>query len=589
MPYSVFCVVKQGSQAANYIIEDPDPTTSRIFVENQSHDLATLSPKLGEFWRWQASTDIAEPYGTLSDFKLQPPLLTNNKWCWGSLAMYARQEAWGAPGHSDPWIASLDYENLPGRQHFKTSNGLVVAGYYDGYSSNNGLMSWWVGTDMDGPALYRVDNQGDLVTVFYEDPLVPGEFWGINYDNGVYYTGKMRFYPSGVTWSSQRTVSGHAFFLGVNADGSVIFVEVNGSNAQCDFYKHGTTGTPQLIYTKIPRNSETLHHQFPSNIRHYSASRKVFYQTDWDNNPIQDEKELLLTQFTWNPVSGTVNSKNCIINWPAGKKTVDYVRMIRYESTWHSGTRNAWFYKPHQFTVNGVNYLTVLWIDRYGPNSWSERIRRYQNDKRAVWVTFTIGSGENDHILTYHSHIYLGYLPRNYVRYYMPANPQGTQLILVKGEYVSTMSFDTVKGWFEHDEIPVSAKSIGIDSVNRIWIIDSSNNSYYDTNSWDYVDGQGYNRIYTYSPSTPLTIDFNLTTRDFTYAGTNVVTTATVEVRDSSGSRVEKNIRLTITGGNLTFSDGSQSRTVLTSSTQSVNVGLIISGGGRPSVTANLA
>lgn len=589
MSKKLLCKVKQN-QHFNFVVEDPDPANGRIFIENQGHDINSLNPRIDQFWRWQGTNDIAEPYGTLTNWQNHPLMITNGKWCHGRMAMYARQEVWGAPGHSDPWIASLDYENYPGKHSFKTSTGLVVIGAYDTYSTTNGLMSWWIGSDMSGIPTYRIDNQSDLVTVFAEDPAVPGEFFGINYDSGTYYTGKLKTYASGLLWTTQRSINyGHTFFLGLNVDGSAMFVEMNGNNDTLEFYKYGSVGSPGLVLSDPSSNPETTHYQYPSNIRHDSATEKVFYQGEWDQHPDQELKKLRIKKYTWNPFSGTVSMVKCTLQYPAGKNHNDYQRMIRYESTWHASTRNSWFYRCHQFELNNKRYLTYLWVDSYGPNSWSERIRSYRRDKGGTWVTFEIGDGNNDYILTYHSTFDFNEIPREFPRYYMPINPSGTQLLIIRNETVSTLSFNPVQGWVEHDKENISARSAAIDSVGRIYIAACGTGTYYDTNSFDHVDGRGFDEIWLYSSTTPITINLSLPAASYTYAGTPISTTATLEAYDSSGVRIVKDVRLTITGGNLFFADGSVTKTFTTSASGTVDVELSIRGGGKPSISANVA
>ena len=35
---------------ANFIVEDPDPSKNRIFIENQAYDVNTLTPRFNEFY-----------------------------------------------------------------------------------------------------------------------------------------------------------------------------------------------------------------------------------------------------------------------------------------------------------------------------------------------------------------------------------------------------------------------------------------------------------------------------------------------------------------------------------------------------------
>lgn len=589
MPKKLLVNVRQN-QHFNTVIEDPDPNNNRIFIENQAHDTTSLTPLTGQFYRWQNTSDVAEPYGTLSAYSSDPLMMTNGKWCQGRMGMYARQEVRGAPGHSDPWFASLDYENFPGKQTLKTSSGLIVLGYYDGYSTNNGLMSWWIGNNMAGLPSYRVSKSGDLVTVFAEDPGITDEYYAINYDNGTYYIGKMRFYSGGYTWTTQRTITQHVFFLGLNADGSAMFVENNGTGGLLAVYKYGNSGTPGLVLSDPQISPLVSHYQFPSNIRHKSSTEKIFYKASWDSYNVDvlfnDQRKLYIRKYVWNPNTAEVTASDCTLQYPTGKNYLSYQRMSRYESTWHSDTRNAWFYKCHQFQLNNKKYLTFLWVDSYG-NGWSDRVRSYRSEKNGTWITYEI-TGNNDDILTFHSSFDFGLAPRSFPRYYMPINPAGTQLLIVRNDFVSTISFNPITGWIEHDKEEISAKSVAIDSIGRIYIGSYGTNTYYDTNNSDNSDGHGFSIIWQYMNTIPITINLTMPSTSYTYSGSPIATTATLEAYDITGVRVARDVKLKISGSNVVFADGSTIKTFTTSASGTVNVDLSIRGGGRPKITANL-
>ena len=581
----------------NYIIEDPDVSKQRIFIENQGMNIGTLSPKFGEYWYHQDTTDQYAPSSQGDDYGSYAPIQTNNgKWCWGPLAMYARQEYWSYPGQQDPWMASLDYENIPGKTSIKTSQGYVVVQTQSGLSTNNTLADWWFGTDMNSIPSARIVNDGDYVVMFYEDPNAANEWWGINYDNDSQYVGRIRFTPTTKTWTTVRTAgaSVNIFYLGQLTDTSPVFVEVNGNTQNMDFYKYtsgGATGASAvLLASYCAPGPSTWHYQYPSNVRKDSTTRIVFYQGGWNTDPVQEFKQAIFTRVIFNPTSGDITFQPCTITYPGTTKHTDYQRSFFYNAAWHAATKNAWYYKCHQFTLNGVNYLTFLSVDRYQPNTATERAYYYRNDKRNTWVTFAIGSGSNDDQLTYHSTFEWVGSSRNYPRYYCPVNAAGTQLFIVKNEWVSTLSFDAVKGWYEHDQEEISARSFGIDAAGRVFVGATGYNTYYDTDAtrYDYGTGKGYMQYHLYNYSQPTTITVTPAATTFTYAGTAISSSLLVSVRDYTGNLTSKNLKLTLSGANVTFSDGSQSTVVTTTSTTSTSVGILITGAGRPLVTANI-
>jgi hypothetical protein len=581
---------KQGSAYGN-VMEDPDTSKSRIFIENMGMDASNLTPKFGEFWNFQDTTNQVAP-NPQTNWYNYPPMVTNNgKWCWGPLSMYANQENWAAPGHMDPWMASLDYENIVGKYTLKTSSGLVCIGIHNSFSTNDSLMDWWIGSDMAGTPSYRVLQTSNHCLCFYEDPNSQDEFYAINYDNNSYSIGKMRFTGLGTTFTAIRSNALNNFFLGKNLDGSPMFVEVDGANNRLDVVRYPSSGSAIFALSNAHPFPSQWHYQFPSNVRTDDVDRKVFYQGGWDAEPREEYKKAVFTRFVWNPTTAEVVATPCTLSYPAGTNHKDYQRTGFYTAGNHAATRNAWFYKPHQFTVAGVNYITFLSIDRYNPNSATSRWYYYHNDKRNTWVTFSIGSGLNDNVLTYHSTFEWTDSSRQYPRYFCPLNEIGNQLLIIKNDEVSTITFDVVKGWYQHDAESISARSFCIDSVGRVFMTTTAYNSYYDTDStaYDYGTARGYNIIHQYNYSVPTTISISFSTSTFVYAGVSLSANLIVDTRDYTGLRIATNIKLTISGGNMVFTDGSQSKTITTTSTTATIVSAVITGGGRPSITANIA
>jgi hypothetical protein len=95
--------------------------------------------------------------------------------------------------------------------------------------------------------------------------------------------------------------------------------------------------------------------------------------------------------------------------------------------------------------------------------------------------------------------------------------------------------------------------------------------------------------VWLYEPSKPTTITVEPSSTSYIYQGTNISSTLLVDARDYTGTRVALSVKLTITGGNVTFSDGSVQTTVLTESSTVTSVGILIKGGGKPTISANIA
>ena len=568
------------------IMEDVDPTKKRIFINRMGVDVTTLAVRFGEFFKGQSALDQYNTTSTGDTYYNEAPIQTSGKWVWGYVISGGRASALSPPGHMDPWFSSLDYENTPGRRSFMTNKGLLVYQEYSGYATNDGQADYWVGNDMTGPADYYIQGNGNYVTVFEED-VANDTFWGINYDNGTYYLGKLNVTRSAITWASQRsTTTGQYFYLGKNTkDNSYMFIEHSGATSQLTFYAcsaNATVTAPPALYTGWTPNPNTTHYQYPSNIWHKSDTQKIFFQPFFDNNLAQEFKEVIFSKYEWNPSAATVTQSICNVVYPAGTSYIDYHRMAFYTPANHSATVNNWFYKCHYFKFNGVNYVTLLFIDKSGANSWAERVHYDQYKYQSRWITYSVS--EDGNTFTYHSVIDFPNR-REFPTYYMPNNSAGTQMIITTSHTIHCLNFNPTTGWYVSDTEAISARSLGIDSAGRIYV--GTRFSYYDTaNSQN--DGRGYYSMFQYIPPDPTYVDVASASLEYLYQGSNLNTTLSVSAFNSAGARVAVKVNLTITNSCMTFEDGYNTKTITTSSSGSTSVNVIITGPGKPIVLSSV-
>ena len=583
----LFYKTPQSSHKDNFIVEDPDPAKGRIFVENMGCNVKDLNIRFGEFFNRQGTNGVYHPY-TSDDLTNGVPLYTQNKSAY-YIAIWANQDNVVQVGHCDPWMASLDYENIPGVRQVKTSSGLIVMARYSGYTTAVGLGDFWIGYDCNEPATYILENTSIMPTMFYEDPGNPNEYYCFRYYSGTTYMGKVSFTPLSVTFTSQRGIGGvNCFFVGKCSDGTPMHCEVNGNNQNIAFYNYPSAGSPTLVYEYYSRNPNTYHYQYPSNVRYDTDTKRVFYQGGWDAHPIQEYKQLFMERFVFNPETKTVVSQPCTLTYPEGTDSRHYQIPVWYESTWHASTRNAWFYKPHQFSVGDRKFITMIFVDKAHHWNYTYRPFYYRGVNRCNWMTFEIDEND-DTILNFHS-VIKWEETRSFPRYYMPINETGTQILVIKNEEVCTITFDVDTGWYKHDFESIAARSAAIDTAGRIYLGTVGTNTTYDTNAniYNYSNGYGYCRIYQYNPSLPTNISVSLENDSYTYQGSDISTNLIVYSKDSQGEFVEKNLRISISGNNLFFSDGTQVKEVTTLTSGTLSVPVSITGGGRPNITVNV-
>jgi hypothetical protein len=581
----------------NFVHEDPDVDKKRIFIEHMGMNVETLSPRFGEFFSNVNTSGQQSPNAGAEDTFNKPIMQTvNGMYSWGVWSDALRLNE-NVPGVTDPWFCSLDYNAYPGKELLKTSTGLIIVQQYSAYSTNDLLATIWIGTDMTGIPTYQADNNSEHGIYFYEDSSRPNEFYCIKIDNGTHYLGKMLFTASAtpVFTNARGQSTANVFFVGRNTDDTCIFQEVNGLTQNSEFYKLPSTGSAIRVSTyEVNSPGTAWHYSWPSNIRTSSPTRNVFYQGTWQNNvdqTLDQYKQAEFHRFIHDPTNGTVVGSPCTVVYPAGTTHIDYQTCALFTLAQTAWNLNAWYYKCHQFTINGTNYLTFYFVNRSQHKQWGDLVNSISREKQNRWVTFTIGTGENDNVLTYHSTWEFTGGNRAFPRYMAPIDASGTQLLYIKNETVSTLSFDVVKGWFEHDVANVHVRSYCIDSVGRIYLATNGTMSAYETSAvvGQYSGGTGYHQIWQYEPSRPTVITVEPATTQYIYQGTNISSTLIVDARDFTGTRISVPVTLTIGGGNVTFSDGSVSTTVITSSTTTTSVGILIKGGGRPTILASVS
>ena len=234
------------------------------------------------------------------------------------------------------------------------------------------------------------------------------------------------------------------------------------------------------------------------------------------------------------------------------------------------------------FSFNGVNYITLIYIDKGGATTWSERVHYDQYKYQSRWITYSISDDGNT--LTYHSIIDFPNR-REMPTYYMPYNAAGTQLLVTTSHTLYSLNFSATNGWYISDSEPVSVRSMGIDSTGRVYI--GTRFSYYDTANTQ-QDGRGYYSMYQYIPPNPVVVEVTPASAELLYENTNINTSVTVNALNSSGTRVVANVRLVITNSCMTFTDGTTSKTITTSSSADTTVSVIVTGAGKPVIVASI-
>jgi len=228
---------------------------------------------------------------------------------------------------------------------------------------------------------------------------------------------------------------GNKFFLGLD-DTHIWFVRTEKTGTSgfsvLKYLLAGGVGTQTTVMaaTSPTSASNGVFATIPSNIRQSSNTRTVFYSGHFatsDLNPLR---------IVWDKTAVTATSTECTLSYPAGTTFTTY-SAVPTLNTFNGSGYNVYWSKPHQFTANSVNYITFCTTDKF---AWSNGAR-FPTAKSRTWMTYSIGSGTGDNVLTFHSgytYVTTQDLPASFV----PYNTDGTKMVTFSNAGTNIMTFN---------------------------------------------------------------------------------------------------------------------------------------------------
>jgi hypothetical protein len=137
-------------------------------------------------------------------------------------------------------------------------------------------------------------------------------------------------------------------------------------------------------------------------------------------------------------------------------------------------------------------------------------------------------------------------------------------------------------GWVHVNTIPHKVVNMGIDKHGKIFAVTANITALGGTN------GYGGN-LHMWTMNTPFSVALagNITTDTITYAGSNIDKTLTIEAIGIRGRRVKSSVQLEIVGTDAQFDNGTQSKTVTTSTGGTVSETVTITGSSQFNIIAN--
>lgn len=581
--------VRRVNTNLSLVIEDPILANNRLFLSGAGHDTTTLAPLFQKHFMNTYQDKFV--YNFADQFTTDPnttylPMYTEK----GTIFCAASD---GQTNNDNFPIAtyhqSLDPVMLPVRKIWKTVNNRVfllqcqIQPIYEAHAGAGNYGNLLYNTDItagSGATQYwTAAGQSQASAICYED-INNNRLWGMACGGGlnsnpVY----INSYDSPAsTWTYVGTpypVAALLFFLGVDDLGFIHYVEVQDNNGEFSWYTffkiHPTTFAVTTVLGRSNRaNAARVNPKsWPSNVRRASSTRRVLYSSHFDGNAATGT--LVPIRYVFNPVDGSIVATNCTVSYPLSSTYATYAAMFTTTAVCGANNSCSWHIKGHQFTDAGVNYITFWLTDKNAVTG--SGISRWDSLLKRTMITYSIGADTGDNVLTYHSSYAFASqadLPKDF----MPINSAGTQMMVPATGAMRFMGWNSSTGWNITGTYPYDFTMLGLDQTNRI--LGTSRE-------------RGWGVVHFITPTLPVTIAVVMAATSYTFTGSNISTSCTVEAFGTAGTRIVAAVNLAIDGASMLFTGNSTKNIVVnTSSSAVVTVQLTITGGGINNIIASV-
>ena len=586
------------------LVEDPIAANNRIFIKGQSFDETTLTPNWMEDmaqWPFSGARDtqkVLDYTGLEAGIPSNSCVISLEK---GTISANTSTETPGSGSIIGNWNKNShvtyhrtkDFANYPAKIYGYSgsigstigstivlcngsNNGTSTVYCYNNYYNNQDLASsgggWTQGSQTNGNVYPYVTLYYDTTTSRTWGYADPGSSTATGF--GIYYSAANGLASTKIdmtAYGAIAAVGNDGWFMGVDDLGYLIFVIVaNNTQGYATIRVNPSTAAVTTLISSTNNGLvETGAHRRPSNVRRASSTRRVWYSSHFNASSV-----LTPIRYVLDTTTGAVTATSCTMTYQGANTYSTYAAKNTNEG--YSATAQAtesWCMQPHQWTQGGTNYITFFHLDKC-PTGTNGATRWSTAGKRTV-MTYTIGSGTGDDVLTYHSSF--SYSGTDQIAYdFMPIVTDGSSLVVTRNNNIYFLNFNTTTGWIETGAYGLgSVRALGLDSQNRLWATAQDKN---------------YGTVHLITPTTAVSVNVVMASATgYTYTGTNISTTATVNAYNSSSARIVANVTLTIDGSNMVFaSNSSKTLTVTTSASADTTVSLTITGGGVNNISASI-
>jgi len=599
------------NEGTTMVIESPNPNHTRIWIEADGHDKATLAPIFGSMMHLRKDMDKNQArqytnapnryYPTdsgntfrsgggpatlaLTKSTTYSPQTTftyannrhNNVDFWPMLSMDPTVISSPIRRITNPtdnksvdlWLNMQSWYNWYRWMAWYNSDGEwdeyqpTHEHYYDGQGSS---------TEITHPMFPTIWEAGtDWISIITRqtryDAYVARPMWGLGRNKGAEFTGTnattnttMRA-PYNIQFCGRSDVDGKAIYLYNNHDNDYQqYVTKHNADSNNTTDLHYFSAAPTAAGTsaggartttvigKVCKYSSSFFDD-PSSSGN-TCAYIPFFDTNLDYHPF-------LLQ--WDKTTDTFTRNEDITI--TGNTSSSYITNMRGDAgdlTGHALT--GW---NETFVSANTRYLTLMMLTGH----------HQENDTNAqgrTFITYTVDAADAKQ-LTFHSTLTIPKTPKAAVF----LNDEKTMLGIICYAVTFIYNWNNTTGWELGSTISENITALGRDSTDRIWA-NAVGTEY------------SYGDLHILTPSLPIRVTINPASSSYNYTGTNINSTVDISAYNIEGSRIATTVDLSIEGSTMTFSGGATTTSITTSTSAETTVNIVITGAGVSDIVADV-
>lgn len=311
-----------------------------------------------------------------------------------------------------------------------------------------------------------------------------------------------------------------------------------------------------------------------------SYGRIIFYKYDsgvqavttlLDFNGAGKYMTCLPSQFIENPPA--YDGKKVALVFQPQSQTALYYRAIVFDTASQTATKEDWTVDYGDLTEADVINITnsdrrqgnIAWITKHTTTDgdlWFVHLlfvsRNDYNDPASYYQLITYQIDWANKKLTYKSR----YLFNQRVHSFLPLRSDYTAIMVLGASSTFSMSFNPTTAEWDSFTLDIAPQYVLYDSMGRLWLIDTSLN------------------LYPLVRTAPAQVVIRLENPNVEVIDEPVDNNLLIDAYNYKGERVQASVTITFVSDNIEFADGTKSKTIQTSDTETTTVPVKITAGG---------